>query len=328
MRNFRNMRRIVMIGLALTLGTAGAQAQGDYPNRPVKLVVGYAAGGPTDVIARIVAQELTPMLGQSVVVDNRAGANGNIGTESVARAPADGYTLLVNTLSLNVNPLLNPGRVKYEPAKDFAPINLAVVLPQYLVVGNDSPIKTVADIVNKAKASPGSVSYGSSGHGGSAHLSAALLATRSGTQMTNIPFRGNGPALTEVMAGRVDYMFYPMIGVADLVTQKQLRIIAVTTANRHPDTPNVPTMAEAGYSGFEEYVGPVGFVAPAGTPAPVLDKLGSAIHTVLAKPAIQQRLRNLGAVVVSLGPTEYRAWLKQDHDRWAQLIKQADIKGE
>lgn len=321
-------RTLLGLGLTLVFATGSLQAQTDYPNRAIKFVVAYAAGGPTDVIARIVAQELTPMLGQSVVVENRTGANGNIGNESVAQAPADGYTILVNTLSLNVNPLLNPARVKYNPSKDFTPINLAVVLPQYLVVGNDSPIKTVADLVNKAKSSPGAVNYGSAGHGGSAHLSAALLAQRSGTQMTNVPFRGNGPALTEVMAGRVDFIFYPMIGVADFVAQNRLRIVAVTTPKRHPDTPNVPTMAESGYPGFEEYVGPVGFVAPAGTPAAVVQKLNTAISTVLAKPAIKQKLSNLGADVVSLGPNEYRTWLTQDHDRWAQLIKQANIKDE
>jgi tripartite-type tricarboxylate transporter receptor subunit TctC len=146
--------------------------------------------------------------------------------------------------------------------------------------------------------------------------------------MTHVPFRGNGPALTEVMAGRVDYMFYPMIGVADLVAQNRLRILSVTTSKRHPDTPNVPTMAEAGYPGFEEYVGPVGFVAPAGTPATILEKLSNAIGVVMAKPAILQKLTGLGGVVANLGPNEYRRWLTQDQTRWAQLIKQAEIKDE
>jgi tripartite-type tricarboxylate transporter receptor subunit TctC len=323
-----NIAKVALVSLIMMLGMAVAQAQNDYPNRPIKLIVGYAAGGPTDVIARIVAQELTPMLGQSVLVENRAGANGNIGNEAVANATADGYTILVNTLSLNVNPLLNPGRVKYDSAKDFAPINLSVILPQYLVVAHDAPFKTVSDLVNKAKASSGSVTYGSAGNGGSAHLSAALLAQRSNTKMTHVPFRGNGPALTEVMAGRVDYMFYPMIGVADLVAQNRLRILSVTTSKRHPDTPNVPTMAEAGYPGFEEYVGPVGFVAPAGTPATILEKLSNAIGVVMAKPAILQKLTGLGGVVANLGPNEYRRWLTQDQTRWAQLIKQAEIKDE
>ena len=300
----------------------------DFPTRPIKLVVGYAAGGPTDVIARLVGQDIGTALGQTVVVENKTGANGNIATESVARAPADGYTLIVNTLSHNVNAILNPDKVKYDPVKDFAPVSLAVVLPQLLVVGSSSRFSSVAALVGAAKAQPGTVSYGSAGSGGSAHLAAALLEQRSATKMNHIPFRGNAPALTEVMAGRVDFMFYPMIGVADFVAQKQLRVLAVTTPKRHADFPGVPTMAEAGFPGFEDYVGPVGFLVPAATPAPVVAKLAAAIRTSLAKPAIQDRLRALGAVVVGSTPDDYRSWLKQDHDRWTQLIKTAGIKAE
>ncbi len=307
--------------------TLPATAQ-DYPSKPIRLVVGYAAGGPTDVIARLVAQDLQTSLGQTVVVDNKSGANGNIATEEVARAPADGYTIIVNTLSHNVNALLLAGKVKYDPAKSFAPVSLAVVLPQVLVVGPDSKYATVADLLKAAKAQPGTVSYGSAGNGGSAHLSAALLEVRGGAKMNHIPFRGNAPALTEVMAGRVDTMFYPMIGVADRVTAKQLKVIGITTKQRHADFPGVPTMAEAGFPGFEEYIGPVGFLAPANTPAPVLSKLSTAIRATLAKPAIQEKLRGLGAVVVGSSPDEYRDWLRKDHERWAQLIKDAGVTAE
>jgi tripartite-type tricarboxylate transporter receptor subunit TctC len=311
---------------AAALAASGAHAQ-DFPKQPIKFVVGYAAGGPTDVIARIVGKEVGEALGQPVIVENRAGANGNIATEAVSRAPADGYTLVVNTLSHNVNPLMNPGIVKYDPIKDFSPVSLAVVLPQLLVVPYDSPYKTLADLVKAAKADPGRVSYGSAGNGGSAHLSAELLAQRSGTKMIHVPFKGNGPALTEVMAGRVSFMFYPMIGVASHVADKKLRILGVTTDKRHPDYPDAPTMAEAGFPGFEHYVGPVGFLAPGGTPAPVIDKLSGAIRAALAKPEIRQRLRGLGAVVVGSTPAEYREWLKGDAQRWGELIKAANLKG-
>ena len=304
-----------------------AQAQ-DFPSKPIRMVVGYAAGGPTDVIARLVAQDLQLALGQTVVVENKAGANGNIATEDVARAPADGYTLIVNTLSHNVNALLGAGKVKYDPAKSFAPVSLAVVLPQVLVVGPDSKYATVADLLKAAKLKPGTVTYGSAGNGGSAHLSAALLEVRGGAKMNHIPFRGNAPALIEVMAGRVDTMFYPMIGVADRVAAKQLKVIGITTEKRHADFPGVPTMAEAGFPGFEDYIGPVGFLAPANTPAPVVAKLSTAIRAGLAKPALQDKLRSLGAVVVGSSPDEYRDWLKKDHDRWAQLIKDAGVTAE
>ena len=327
-------RRRTTRALALTaaLGTLAifalpAQAQ-DYPTRQIRLVVGYAAGGPTDVIARLVAQDLQASLGQTVIVDNKAGANGNIATEDVARAPADGYTLIVNTLSHNVNALLGAGKVKYDPQKDFAPVSLAVVLPQVLVSGPDSRFATLADLTKAAKAQPGVITYGSAGNGGSAHLAAALLEQRAGVTMNHIPFKGNAPALTEVISGRVDFMFYPMIGVADRVAQKQLKVLGITTPKRHADFPAVPTMAEAGFPGFEEYVGPVGFLAPAGTPEPVLAKLGAAIRASLAKPATQEKLRGLGAVVVASTPAEYRKWLKDDHDRWAKLIKDAGVKAE
>ena len=322
-------RRASLVASLVTvaLGPLAAHAQ-DFPVKPLKLVVGYAAGGPTDVIARIVGQEISTTLGQPVVIENRAGANGNIGTEFVARSPADGYTLIVNTLSHNVNPLLNAAVAKYDPVKDFAPVSLAVVLPQLLVVPHDSPFQTVADLVKAAKADPGKVSYGSAGNGGSAHLAAELLAQRAGVRMTHIPFKGNGPALTEVMAGRVSFIFYPMIGVATHVADKKLRILAVTTEKRHPDFPTVPTTAEAGFPGFEAYVGPVGFMVPAGTPAPAVQKLSTAIRAALTKPEVRDRLRGLGAVVVGSTPDEYRDWLKGDAQRWAQLIKTAQIKGD
>jgi tripartite-type tricarboxylate transporter receptor subunit TctC len=319
--------RTRLMAALLALLPLAATAQ-DFPSKPIKFMVGYAAGGPTDVIARIVGQEVSATLGQPVVVENRAGANGNIGTEAVARSAPDGYTLIVNTLSHNVNPLLNPGMAKYDPAKDFAPVSLAVVLPQLLVVSHDSPYQTLADLLKAAKADAGKVSYGSAGNGGSAHLSAELLAQRAGAKMTHIPFKGNGPALTEVMAGRVSYMFYPMIGVASHVADKKLRILGVTTEKRHPDFPGAPTMAEAGFPGFESYVGPVGFMAPAGTPAPAMQKLSTAIRAALTKPEVRDRLRGLGAVVVGSSPDEYREWLKGDAQRWSQLIAAAQIKGD
>lgn len=318
--------RIAAFFLVAASALAGPALAQDFPNRPIRFVVGYAAGGPTDVIARLVGQEAGSALGQTVVVENKTGANGNIATEMVARAPADGYTLIVNTLSHNVNPLLNP--VKYDPVKDFAPVSLAVVLPQVLVVGPQSPHGSVQALVGAARAGASTVSYGSAGNGGSAHLAAALLEQRSGAKMNHIPFRGNAPALTEVMAGRVDFMFYPMIGVADHVAQKQLKVLAVTTPKRHADFPGVPTMAEAGFAGFEDYVGPVGFLAPAGTPPAVVSKLAEAIRGALAKPAVQERLRGLGAVVVGSTPEEYRAWLRQDAERWAQLVRAAGIRAE
>ena len=207
-------------------------------------------------------------------------------------------------------------------------MSLAVVLPQVVVTAHDSPYTSMEKLVAEVKANPGAVSFGSAGNGGSAHLAAALLEQRIGTKMLHVPFRGNAPALTEVSAGRVGFMFYPMIGVADLVAQKRVKVLAVTTSKPHPDYPGVPTMAEAGFPGFEDYVGPVGFLAPAGTPADVIDKLSTAIRASLKKPEIQERLKGLGAVIVGSTPQEYQAWLKGDAQRWAELIKAANLKSE
>jgi len=324
-------RRLVLIAAALW-GAAGlstpALAQGDYPNKPIKVVVGYSAGGPTDVLARVLGQEIGAALGQPVVIENKPGVNGNIATDYVRQAAPDGYTLIVNTISHNVNPLLQPDRIKYDPVKDFTPVSMVAVLPQLIVVAGDSPYKTLGDLVKKAQSAPSAVSYGTAGVGGSAHLAAALLEQRSNTKMNHIPFKGNAPALTEVIAGRVDFMFYPMVGVSEFVTSGKVRILAATTAKRHPDYPQVPTTAELGFPGFEDYAQPIGFIAPAGLPAPIAAKLDAAIVAALNKPAMQARFKSLGAELKHLGPAEYREWLGQDRARWAQLIRSANIKAE
>jgi tripartite-type tricarboxylate transporter receptor subunit TctC len=213
------MRKLLLLLLMVVAGAVRAQA---YPDKPVRLVVGYSAGGPTDVIARVIAQDMTASLGQSVVVENKTGANGLIGTMEVKKAAPDGYTVLMTTLSHNVNAILMADKKPYDPLADFAPVSLVCSLPLVLVAKGDSPANSVADLINQAKAQPGQVSYASAGNGGSAHLAAALLATLSKTQMTHVPFRGNAPALTEVMAGRVSFMFYPMVGISEQVAQKRL----------------------------------------------------------------------------------------------------------
>ena len=321
-----------LAGIVMALGTglivAAPAAAQDYPNKPVRVLVGFAPGGPTDVIARIVAQDLTASLGQSFIVENRAGANSLIATDAVARAAPDGYTLIAATLAHNINPILMADKAKYQPIKDFASISLAATVPMIAVTGYDSPMKTLQDVVAAAKAQPGAVTYGSAGHGGSAHLAAALLGNLTGTQMTHVPFKGNAPALTEVMAGRVTFMFYPMVGVADQVAQKRLRALAVTTPKRHPDFPTTPTMAELGYPGFEDYTPGIVFLAPAGTPQAIITKLSESVRASVARPETREKLRALGAVAAGLTPAETVTWMQMDYDRWARLIKAAGVKAE
>ena len=297
-----------LTALAAVLGALGpaALAQPGYPDRPIRLVVGYSAGGPTDVLARVLGQDMAGALGQPVVVDNKPGANGNIATEFVQHAAPDGYTIIMNTISHNVNPLLQPDRVKYDPVRDFTPIAQVAVLPQIVVVAADSPYRTLGDLVKQAQAKPEGVTYGTAGVGGSAHLAAVLLEQRSKTRMNHIPFKGNAPALTEVMSGRVDFMFFPMIGAAEYVNAGKLRVLAVAAGKRHADYPGVPTTAELGYAGFEDYAQPIGFVGPAGLPAPTVAKLDKAIAAALANPATESRLKSLGAEVTYRGPADYR----------------------
>jgi len=318
----------IVIALATGLIVAAPAAAQDYPNKPVRVLVGFAPGGPTDVIARIVAQDLTASLGQSFIVENRAGANSLIATDAVARAAPDGYTLIAATLAHNINPILMADKAKYQPIKDFASISLAATVPMIAVTGYDSPMKSLQDVVVAAKAQPGAVTYGSAGHGGSAHLAAALLGNLTGTQMTHVPFKGNAPALTEVMAGRVTFMFYPMVGVADQVAQKRLRALAVTTPKRHPDFPTTPTMAELGYPGFEDYTPGIVFLAPAGTPQAIITRLSESIRASVARPETREKLRALGAVAAGLTPAETVTWMQMDYDRWARLIKAAGVKAE
>ena len=319
-------RRLFIAFLALC-AAAAAQAQ-ELPGKPIRLVVGYAAGGPTDVIGRLLAQDMAASLGQSVVVENKTGANGLIGTLEVKKAAPDGTTLLVTTLSHNVNAILMADQKPYDPLKDFTMVSLVSFLPMVMVAKGDGPFSSVQDVVSAAKAHPGEISYASAGNGGSAHLAGALLATLTRTQMTHVPFRGNAPALTEVMAGRVSFMFYPMIGIAEQVAQKRLKALAVTTEQPHPDYPGVPTTAQAGLPGFEEYTQGLGIVGPAGIPPPVVAKLNAAVRASLARPETGQRLKQLGAIVHASSPEEFRTWLAGDRERWERVIKAAHVTAQ
>jgi len=287
------MRKAVL-SLAL-FALCGAAAAQSFPARPVKILVGFAAGGPTDVIARIVAQDMTASLGQSFIVENRPGANAIIATEAVAHSAPDGYTTLFSSLSLLVNAILPGTTARYDPFKDFAPVSNAANLPMVIVAAASSPDNSMQDLIARAKAKPGEISYGTSGIGGSSHLAGAMLENFTATKMINVPFKGNGPALAEVMAGRVTFMFYPIVGIADQVAAKKIKVLAVGTPKAHPDFPGVPTMEQSGLPGFEETAPWVGMLAPAGTPAPIVARLSEEMRKSIARPETRERFRALGA---------------------------------
>lgn len=314
----------LMAGAALATPLAAQ----NFPVKPVKIVVGFAAGGPTDVIARIVAQDLSAALGQSFIVENKPGANAVIATEAVAHAAPDGYTLLFSSLSLLVNAVMMENRIKYDPFKDFAPISNAAVLPMVVVTSPETGIDSMKELIVRAKAKPGELSYGTPGHGGSAHLAGAMLENATGTKMINVPFKGNGPALAEVMGGRVTFMFYPIIGIASHVQGRKLKVLGVGTAARHPDFPDAPTLGEAGLAGFEATAPWVGMLAPAGTPAAIVNRLSEEMRKSLARPETKERMKQLGAITIADSPSEYAAFLKKDYERWAQVIKASGVKAE
>ncbi len=320
------LKAFLLVALAVASTLAGAQ---DYPTKPVRLLIGFAAGGPTDIIGRLVAKEMATALGKAVVVENKTGANALIATQEAKRAAPDGYTILMTTLSHNVNAILMADQKPYDPLADFAPVSLVAFLPLVMVTAYDSPYKSAQDVIKAAKAKPQEVSYASAGNGGSAHLAAALVETQSGTKMTHVPFRGNAPALTEVIAGRVSFMFYPMVGISQWVNEKRLRVLAVSTEKHHPDYPAVPTMAESGFPGFEQYTQGLGIVAPAGTPAPIVEKLNKAVRASLANAETKEKLRELGAITDGGStPAEFKAFLQKDAERWARVIKAAGVKAE
>ena len=299
-----------------------------YPSKPIRLIVGFAAGGPTDVIARVLAKDMTATLGQAVFVENKAGASSMIATREVKNAAADGYTLLFSSLGLNVNPILLGEQAGFNPKTDFAPISNAATLPLVAVSAYDATIKTMPELLKNARTKPEAVSFSSSGSGGSGHLAGELLATLAKAKMLHVPYKGNSPALLEVMAGRVDFMFYPLIGIAENVAAKRVQILAVGTAKRLSQFPDKPTMAEVGFPGFEETAPWVGLLAPAKTPAEIVNRLNDAMLKALAKPEVKAQLEKLGAVIVGNSPAEFTAYLKRDYERWEGVIRAANIKPE
>jgi tripartite-type tricarboxylate transporter receptor subunit TctC len=299
-----------------------------FPTKPMRLIVGFAASGPTDIIARILAKDMSITLGQTIYVENKVGATGMIAIREVKNAIPDGYTLLFSAPGLNVNSILMSERAGFNPKTDFSPISNAATLPMVVVNAYDSPIRSIQELLNKARTKPKAVSFGSSGIGGPGHLAGELLAKQAQAEMLHVPYKGNGPALLEVMAGRVDYIFYPLLGIADNVAAKRIKVLAVATPERLPQFPGTPTMSEAGFPGFEETAPWVGMLAPAKTPQTVINLLNYAMLKALTKPDVKAQLEKLGAVIVGDSPTEFSAYLRKDYNRWENVIKAAAIKPE
>ena len=311
---------LLIVGL---LGASGAPAQ-EYPVRPVHLVVPFPPGGGVDTLARIVAPKLQASLGQSVIVENKSGAAGTIGVDYVAKAPPDGYALIVGSPgNMSIAPSLNP-KLPYKPLSDFAPLAMGVRIPTLLVVHPSFPANTVQEVIALAKASPGKYNFSSGGQGTALHLAGELFKIQAGIDIRHIPYKGTGPAITDLLAGQVNMMFSDP-SILQHVKSGRLRAIAQTTATRAPSIPDIPTIAEGGLPGYSA-TNWYGFFAPAGTPAGVVQKLNGALVNALRQADVIAVLKNGGMDVSTSTPAELGEFLKEDIDRWARVIKQAGLE--
>jgi tripartite-type tricarboxylate transporter receptor subunit TctC len=311
---------------AATLLSHAAFAQ-TFPSHVIKMVVPYPAGGPTDVIARIVAEEMGKDFGQNVIVENVAGASGAIGTRAVARAEPDGYTIVFGnnqTHGNNMFLLKDPG---YDAVKDFAPLAGAGAFEHVFVVKNDLPVKSIPELIEFAKKNPGALNYGSTGVGSGSHLATELFMTRTGIKMTHVPFRGAAPLVTELMAGRIDVSNSTLPSVLSQFQGGQMRAIGLASPQRNPLAPEVPTLREQGITNADAESW-AAFFAPVNTPKPILDKLSGSIITILNRPDVKERITKLGFTLNVRDPEAFKPYLAKEIQTWAEIIKTANIAAE
>jgi len=310
--------------IILSLGCHAAPAQ-NYPAKPIRLIVPYPPGGPTDLVGRSIGQKLTEAWGQQVIVENRAGAASAVGTEVAARAPADGYNLLLGTSAgFCINPALG-GKLPYDPERDFAPISLLVINPQILVVHPSLPVHSVKGLIALAKTRPGQINYASVGNASPQHLGMEMLKSMTGINMVHVPYKGTAPAVTDILAGNVSLMFNSMPSVLPQANAGKLRGIAVGSARRSPAAPEIPTVAEAGVPGFE-YVTWYGLFTPTGTPREIVSRLHAQIRKILADPELSRRFSSQGAEPASTTPEQLAQYRRAEFERWRKLIAELKLK--
>jgi tripartite-type tricarboxylate transporter receptor subunit TctC len=318
--------RPFLAALAL-LAPAFASAQAGFPEKPVRFVVGFTPGGPSDILARALGQKLADVWRSQVVVENRPGAGGNVAAEAVARAPADGYTwLLGNNSILATNQSLYRS-LGYDPVKDFAPVALVAVQPNILVVNPEVPVRSVQDLIALAKSRPGRLNYASSGSGAAAHLAGELFKSMTGVDMVHVPYKGAQPALTDVIAGQAQLMFATSASVIPYIKAGRLRALAVTTARRSASVPDLPTVAEAGVPGFEAITWH-GVVVPAATPPGLVERLNRDIVAALGERDLRERLESLGAEVSPGTPRDFARYIASEIPKWTKVVKDSGARAE
>ena len=326
MNAWKNTRaRLLAAALPLALAMGPAAAQQDYPNKPIRLIVPFTPGGVTDTGARVVADKLGARLGQSVVVDNRPGASGNIGTQMVATAAPDGYTLL---LGFDGTLVINPhvyAKVPFDTLKDFVPVSKIGDAVLIIVVHPSVPAKTLSELVAYSKTNPGGVSYGSAGTGSTPHLAGELLKARTGANFVHVPYKGGGQSMTDLVGGSLPMLYTAVAGAYPFVQKGQIRPIAVSSAQRLASLPEVPTVAESGVPGFESSSW-IGILAPAKTPQPIVDRLQRELHAVVQSPEVRERLASLGISALGNTPGEFGQQIRADLAKYDQIVKAAKVR--
>jgi tripartite-type tricarboxylate transporter receptor subunit TctC len=310
------------VAAALAFGTANAQQS--FPSKPIRIIVAYTPAGTTDILAREIGQKFTETWKQPVLVDNRPGANGNIGTEAAAKAAADGHVLLMGTAGTHgINPGLYP-KLPYDAVKDFAPISLVAIVPNILVVNNALPVKNVFDLIAYGKKNPGKLAFGSPGVGSTGHLSSELFKTRTGIDMVHVAYKGSAPTLQDLMGGQIQLVIDNMPPYLPQVQAGKIRALAVTSAKRSPAVPELPTVAESGVKDFEA-VAWFGLFAPAGTPEEIVTRLAQETQRILRLPAMREKLLGLGAQPVGDSPEEFTRFVREEIAKWSAVIKSAKV---
>jgi tripartite-type tricarboxylate transporter receptor subunit TctC len=304
--------------------TSVAQTASAFPNQPIRMVVPYPPGGPTDITARVVAAEMSKTIGQNIVIDNRPGASGMIGSEMVTKSTPDGYTLLANASIHVINPSVYPD-MRFDAIKDFVPITQLAQVPLVLVVPANSPIKSVKDLVEYAKANPGKVNFGSAGSASAQHLAGESFKIAAGIQMQHIPYKGSAPALTDLAGGQLQLMFDSMPSATPMINSGKLRAIAVTTTTRAKARPDLPTIAESGFPGFDISTW-YAYWAPKGTPADVVEKLAASAAQALKNPEVIAKYEAMGAEPVGSTPAQFAAYVESEAKKWSDIVKKSGAK--
>ncbi len=323
----RAISGMMVLLAAWTAPAVMAQTTADYPGKPVTMIIGFPPGTATDSVGRILSERLGARLGKPFIVDNKPGQGGSIGAAAAAKAPPDGYTLLVSaTAPLSINPHLY-SKLPYDSSRDFAPIGLHSWLPYVLVVNSKAHINTFSELLERAKSDPGKLSYASIGNGTTSHLLMAMLMQRTGTKMNHIPYKGSAQAQTDLIGGQVDMTFDTMVSVMPHVKAGILKALAVSTLSRSKFAPEIPTLSELGVSGFDAGAW-LGLLAPSGTPKPIVEKLNRELNAILDEPETQKRLLALGAEMLKSTPDEFAAHIKSEREKWGNLVRQSGAKVE